>query len=853
MEDSKTLGHTVVQAATIINVPGALKDSNAEKKAVVDCLSRCTECEQVESATHGDLLRTCIGCNITVHANCYADALPLAQAMERKVSNIIEKSGDSLAWKCECCRRGVDRRVIKCVYCGIEGEHHAIKSVECGIDRAFWSQYLQLDAHNVDGLEKFGHVLCINWDPRRLAVHIAKERKIKYAKNACKKELTIETAKDTQSKNGAASEDFKEMDISSAEVSEVTVSDANEVSVQDPVSPGECCFCHSKAGVRIQCRRVQCAQFFHVMCAHKGKGHVELRTGHILQFQAYCERHCSSFEDIGDLLAKLITRPIRLLVGRDDMRRFGTIAKHLPNYTSGAQVMRDLATLIVGYCDKGLRGSKSDPPDYNVKHLQMLQFFLSHVPQLEKVYALPETPLQDYVNDKKLFRRLEKMFNPLRYLAKYPGPYSQQYNCEVCQDPFHERQHLFYCTVEDTPHVQHWRCTKRRSNLHDSEVRGGCGAKKKQILMKIVENGAIRDIMLPKGLTSISDDIICGVCGAGVDARGLIASRKELKRVNYIEKESKFVQSGCYINAGGAKVKFNFCNGSGSNASSRKPPRPSDGKLTDSLMGQHIAHQALGPPKMERINVQRTTKWLACVAQIIRQAGAPNSNTPLPAASPAIATVAGAKSLANKPAESDLAAALCLNDTSSYRDAEDTSTLIVPTSKLSGLYVEATESHNQAKYEKFAVYKGEPEEERTPTAATSFMHSTRSSTVKNASLVSPAMQALFDEAMRLVQPYDSYAQSKLETAYDYLVHRSGPGVAVLRMLTHEYTRFVYIKHTRAIDKARNEKRKRAEHDAQEYREKERKRINLEAEQALKKQMMAVRNKQRQHPKALSSK
>ncbi|KAG6623534.1 Zinc finger, RING/FYVE/PHD-type [Phytophthora cinnamomi] len=86
-----------------------------------------------------------------------------------------------------------------------------------------------------------------------------------------------------------------------------------------------------------------------------------------------------------------------------------------------------------------------------------------------------------------------------------------------------------------------------------------------------------------------------------------------------------------------------------------------------------------------------------------------------------------------------------------------------------------------------------------------------------------------------------------------LVHRSGPGVAVLRMLTHEYTRFVYIKHTRAVEKARNEKRKRAEHEAQEHREKERKRMNLEAERALKKQMLAMRNKQRQHLKATSSK
>ena len=107
--------------------------------------------------------------------------------------------------------------------------------------------------------------------------------------------------------------------------------------------------------------------------------------------------------------------------------------------------------------------------------------------------------------------------------------------------------------------------------------------------------------------------------------------------------------------------------------------------------------------------------------------------------------------------------------------------------------------------------------------------------------------------MRLVRPYDSYALSKLETAYSMLLRRNGPGVAVLRMFTHEYTRFVYIKHTRAVEKARNEKRKRAEHEAQENRAKERKRMDLEAEQALKRQMLAMRNKQRQHVKAPMSK
>ncbi|KUF93577.1 hypothetical protein AM588_10010447 [Phytophthora nicotianae] len=326
-------------------------------------------------------------------------------------------------------------------------------------------------------------------------------------------------------------------------------------------------------------------------------------------------------------------------------------------------------------------------------------------------------------------------------------------------------------------------------------------------------NGVRKDIMLPKGLPSMTDDIICGVCRSPVDARGLIASRKEAKRLDFEKKESKFVQNGCYINPGGARGYSGYSYNTGSNASTRKPPRPTDGKTSGSLTA---AQQALGPPKMDRINVQRTTRWLACVAQIIRLTGAP-----------AMAPISTATSLAANVSATTTPSAV--NDATK-------STPTVPA--LPTL----------AKSDTNGVIKTEPEAEKAPTPT-----STRSSKIKDSSLVTPAMQALFDEAMRLVRPYDSYALSKLETAHDMLLHRSGPGVAVLRMLTHEYTRFVYIKHTRAVEKARNEKRKRAEHEAHEHREKERKRMSLEAERALKKQMLAMRNKQRQHLKATSSK
>ncbi|KAL3668710.1 hypothetical protein V7S43_006006 [Phytophthora oleae] len=837
-----------------------------EKEGIEDQILSCFECKLVKSATRGDKLIVCVGCKLVVHERCYASALPLTEEAEEVVEFLsegkVEKEMESSDWICDCCRRGVERAVTTCVFCGETGGEKALKVVEKSEDYEFWSQLRSFEEKETgsETVVQFGHVLCTNWDPRRLAAHIVMESKIKPAVKVTKKELK---AAADEAANKATMEDVTEEvnddteEKSTVEEPKEAVPGVHEVLMRDFGSTGSCCFCQSSAGVRIQCRRVNCSQFFHAMCAHEGNGHVELRTGHILQFHAYCERHCDCTEDIGDLLAKLITRPIRLLVGRDDMRRFGTVAKHLPEYTSGAAVIRDLAALTVGYCNKGLRANKSEPPDYNVKHVQVLQFFLSHVPQLEKVYALPPTAAQDLVNDKKLFRRLERMFNPPRYLAKYPGPFSQQYTCDVCQDPFHERQHLFYCSKGDEsgiPHVQHWRCTKRRSNVREREryvpVAASNGAKKKRKAISIVQDGVRKDITLPKGLPSMTDDVICGICRAAVDARGLVASRKEAKCLDFEKKESKFVQNGCYINPSGAKGYNGYSYGTESSSASRKLSKSTNGKANGSSTGQHAAaQQALGPPKMERINVQRTTRWLSCVAQIIRQAGAPapkasaTTSSSAPAASP-IATKTPTKPLANGSTPNGFASSAG-NIVDSSQEGE--------TKAAESSAPAATVATPPVKLGTDDVSKAEPETEKESTSAITPTSNTRLAMIKSVSLVTPAMQALFDEAMRLVRPYDAYALAKLESAYDMFVHRSGPGVAVLRMLTHEYTRFVYIKHTRAVEKARNEKRKRAEHQAQENREKERKRMNLEAERALKKQMLAMRNKQRQHLKATSSK
>ncbi|CAI5737044.1 unnamed protein product [Hyaloperonospora brassicae] len=808
---------------------------------------RCTACDVIESDTSGTHLHVCTSCQLVVHETCYADTVHVVET-NRTSTRVDESAPESSDWRCDCCRRGVQRQEVQCVYCGKTGG--SLKEVvETGDDDAefFWGRYAQFRHDSDTGMKEvvqFGHVLCMMWDPRRLAAHVVKESKIGLVeRGGSKKELAKEAASDASSKEvETKTEERIEQDV------DEVVPGVKEVLMRDLLPSGDCCFCNSSRGVRIQCRRVRCSREFHVMCAHERNGHVELRTGHIMQFHAYCDRHRECTEDIGDLLAKLITRPIRLLIGRDDMRRFGTIAKHLPDYDSAAAVIRDLAALMVGYCDKGLRASKSDPPDYNVKHLQVLQFFLSHVPQLEKVYALPSTPAQKLVDDTRLFRCLERAFDPPGYLAQFPGLFSQQYTCAVCLDPFHERQHLFYCTGEAEsviPHVQHWRCTKRRLSARELEssleVEGSTGVTKPRTTILIVQDGVRKDIAIPSGLTSVTGGVICGVCDAPVDARGLLGScKEEARRLDFEKKESKFVRDGCYINPVGAKS-----HGYGTSASPRKPARSTDGKLHGSSTGQHAAaQQVMRPPKMDRINVQRTTKWLTCVARIIRLVGAAASNIE-PASGPASAT---APKASNGKVASIAAAPSVTHSAPASNEASSTKLPPATTvTSTSGTPTTATSTQEQCG--PFTV-KAENQNSLLPASATTATEPPSVPIRKELpSVITPAVQAQFDEVMRLVRPYDSYALSKLETAYSMLLRRNGPGVAVLRMFTHEYTRFVYIKHTRAVEKARNEKRKRAEHEAQENRAKERKRMDLEAEQALKQQMLALRNKQRQHVKA----
>lgn len=851
-----------------------LTSAKPQETVKTEDLRVCCLCGPAESAAGDDPVLVCSGCGLTVHRRCYTDVLDPANT-DTPADNA--KAADS-SWKCGCCSHAVVARAIMCVYCNQLGDG---LMVNIDTSAPSWQSLLALPAGATamdSSALHFGHAVCARWDPRRTATLLAVEP-------PTQSKVPTDSTEDTATTPGSTD----------------AVQPPASIPVLDPRSlllSSECCFCRSSAGVRIQCRRVDCCRFFHVRCAAEdGNGYVELvAAAEMSQYHAYCDRHRSCREDITNFLDKLLMKPVTALSGRDEARRLHTLVKRLSSFTSIEAVLSEIAADLVGRCNKGLRASRSDPPAYNMKHLQVLQLFLDHVPQLEVTYALPRQSAKQRVNDAKLYQQLVKTFNPQRLLNKLPGPLSQQHVCDVCSEPFHERQHVLYCSNTATPHAQHWKCSKRKSTIREREKLGGGSGKKKAKSIAMVSNGSWTDVKLPKGLPSAVDGIICGACRDPIDTRGLIASRKEAKRSEFEKKETTFAHHGCFANGPDPKLSSRSSRapspgkgqaGSGSHLPPRPPPKSSsrsaDHRLHRRSSGASVtavqespkqAHAAqdaasastapvvLAPLKMERINVQRTTRWLACVGQIIRLAGArrPREDIKLSPKDDSAPTEANTD---KSPGETGRRS----NGTSEASNADENATMDdvsaeelndqPATSKVDQV-ANGTETPLDGENSKALASSAQPAKSTASTASPSPAAGESVKEPKDAaptttdidaskseqSTLSVAMQAYFDEALQLVRPFDPYALDRIESAHEMLTNRSGPGVAVLRMLSQEYTRFVHTKHIRAVDRVRNEKRKREQLEAQQQRELERKRIDHEAEVALKKKMLAMRKKQR---------
>lgn len=731
-------------------------------------------------ATTDEQTSACVGCQLHAHPSCYGD------------SKSSDRSEGDANWRCDLCASGVDRAEIKCAYCCQSEGGLPMRSVTMP------QQQQQGDADDVVMAEEttaYAHFLCIEWDPEALSAEETHAPK-------------PATQRDDPNEHQTAAE-------AQARTTKPVVISGQDGIGDDPRRP--CCFCQSSAGVRIQCRQVNCVRYFHAMCcSQQSNGRLEHASASAPlapQRIAYCDRHRDETASITDLLEKLVSKQMSSLVGSKAVKQFQSMQRKMKQQGSPNALLGDIIAILVDVCRQGLQASTSDPPMYETKHLQALQFVLNYLPQLQRVYpsSIDSKQAHEWVDDASLKQQLVATFDPARYVSKYAGPATQQQACHVCHEPFQQRQHVFYCVSETTPHAQHWKCTKRKSTSREREKQMSSGsAKKKLKSITMVQNGAWHDVHLPKGLPSVSDDVICSICRCAIDASGLIASRGEAKSMAFAKKESVFAHNGCFVNtlsghsarhaafaatkaaaaaarAGstvtGAKQADNR-NIRRANSTSSVEPAKASSSVGIAAAPDVPAIPVLAPPKMERINVQRTLRWLACIAQIIR--------------------IVRAHAAKEKSVDEGDAAEPMEVESGDNKHAD-----IAETAEQPPVSVPAPSLMDQ-------------------------------------------VDVYFEEAKTVVGSYDVYVLDKLETAREMLRNRSGPALAVLNLVAQEYTRFMHIKHTRAVEKAAAEKRKREEEEAQELREQERKRLEREAELTLKAQMLAMRKQQRKQQQTKQS-
>ncbi|KDO26531.1 hypothetical protein SPRG_07933 [Saprolegnia parasitica CBS 223.65] len=104
-----------------------------------------------------------------------------------------------------------------------------------------------------------------------------------------------------------------------------------------------------------------------------------------------------------------------------------------------------------------------------------------------------------------------------------------------------------------------------------------------------------------------------------------------------------------------------------------------------------------------------------------------------------------------------------------------------------------------------------------------------------------ARQAIDDKFLALLsylKPFDGYAYGRVDDVYTLFKTRGrGPGLAMLKNLVREYTRLMYTKHVRALEKAAAEKKAKELQDAAEF-----KRVGDDA--AMKDHLLAMKKKEK---------
>ncbi|OQR86332.1 hypothetical protein ACHHYP_10644 [Achlya hypogyna] len=112
----------------------------------------------------------------------------------------------------------------------------------------------------------------------------------------------------------------------------------------------------------------------------------------------------------------------------------------------------------------------------------------------------------------------------------------------------------------------------------------------------------------------------------------------------------------------------------------------------------------------------------------------------------------------------------------------------------------------------------------------------------------------FVALLAYVKPFDGYAHDRIDEVFGLFKSRArGPGLAMLKTLVREYTRLMYTKHVRAVEKAAVERKAKELQDAAEFKRVERARLNDDTEKSLKEQVLALKKKEKARERNLKRK
>jgi hypothetical protein len=718
----------------------------------------------------------CQGCKVKIHPQC----------CDIKIA--------SCDWKCERCSAETDIENTFCIVC--HQSEGVMKKIKVLPNDTAWA-----------------HPLCIQWDTQ---IQI--------------EEPSFEEENQTKTYIYSASKQGQDQSICPNRLA--------------------CFFCHQTTGRIESCRRIKCDRHFHARCGLINNGRIEkqvLAKG-IIAEHFYCDRHQSSGNDLDTLFEKLLSTEVRSKDHLSEVQHhLRKIKERIEQYESLDALIKDiLDQLVIQAQKKSIQVKKTATSEnttnvYNMNHLQMLQVFLDYIPQFRLMFPGSLTIKLQELIPIEMFQQMIKHFNPQRSYAKVSGPVSQaQPQCQVCQELFGDRQHVFYCLNTATPHAQHWKCTKRKANINKAATGtsggtgggGGPSAKKKQKTMAFVQNGQLKEIKIPKALPIVAECIICGICREDMDMRTLAVSKRETNRI-FDRPESRFANGGCYVNQlerkGLGRGRPGSARSTTTSAKEMTRQRRGSAKAAAAAVvaaaaaaqAEAAKDQASAPQKFERLNVQRTTKWMAITSYIIKNAKF------------------GKKNISEETNEEF------------KQEAENSIEASVIEKQNEPKVQERKDTQKQNKEENENTFESGNHDVLTKNANEKMLDIQKE---LRAAPRSPndSLVPFFEEAKKYIAPYDPYALNKFENAEKMIMEGNSLGTCLLRSLTSEYTRLIFIKHTRAKEKASNQKKRREQQAAVQAIERERKRADKEAEMALKKQMLAMRKKHHHNASSLSA-